>query len=208
MSKDHQTKTAPVGIDAELVLPEAVSIAMTEIGGAVKEWRPQLSEFGWRPVTADGRWLRGGRVRGSRSRPWCGAEQREIGEGGQDRLGSASAPRRCRRRAGRQPRGTTLRSSRCRGRPRLTAAPRPTTWRSSPPLQHSDPGVAPPAGRRSQLAAETRARVGIDRAPILADRVAPASAVCSGWFGRRSPSSRVQARAQLRASQRRCSGRG
>ena len=37
MSKNYQTKTAPVGTDAELVLPEAVNIAMAEIGGAVRE---------------------------------------------------------------------------------------------------------------------------------------------------------------------------
>jgi hypothetical protein len=37
MSKDYQKTTAPVGTDAELVLPEAVTVAMAEIGGAVKE---------------------------------------------------------------------------------------------------------------------------------------------------------------------------
>ena len=37
MSKNYQKKTAPVGISDELVLPEAVSVAMAEIGGAVKE---------------------------------------------------------------------------------------------------------------------------------------------------------------------------
>ena len=37
MMKDYQNTTAPVGTDAELVLPEAVNVAMAEIGGAVKE---------------------------------------------------------------------------------------------------------------------------------------------------------------------------
>lgn len=37
MSKDYQKKAARVGTDAELVLPEAVTVAMAEIGGAVKE---------------------------------------------------------------------------------------------------------------------------------------------------------------------------
>jgi transposase-like protein len=37
MMKDYQKTTALVGTDAELVLPEAVSVAMAEIGGAVKE---------------------------------------------------------------------------------------------------------------------------------------------------------------------------
>ena len=37
MSKDYQKKAAPVGISEELVLPEAVHVAMVEIGGAVKE---------------------------------------------------------------------------------------------------------------------------------------------------------------------------
>jgi transposase-like protein len=37
MMKDYQKTTALVGTDAELVLPEAVNVAMAEIGGAVKE---------------------------------------------------------------------------------------------------------------------------------------------------------------------------
>jgi len=37
MSKNYQKKAAPVGTDAELVLPEAVTVAMAEIGGAVRE---------------------------------------------------------------------------------------------------------------------------------------------------------------------------
>ena len=37
MKKDYQKTTALVGTDAELVLPEAVNVAMAEIGGAVKE---------------------------------------------------------------------------------------------------------------------------------------------------------------------------
>jgi putative transposase len=37
MSKDYQKTTARVGTDVELVLPEAVTVAMAEIGGAVKE---------------------------------------------------------------------------------------------------------------------------------------------------------------------------
>lgn len=37
MSKNYQKKAARVGTDAELVLPEAVTVAMAEIGGAVRE---------------------------------------------------------------------------------------------------------------------------------------------------------------------------
>jgi putative transposase len=37
MSKNYQKKAAPVGTDAEVVLPEAVTVAMAEIGGAVRE---------------------------------------------------------------------------------------------------------------------------------------------------------------------------
>jgi putative transposase len=37
MSKDYQKTTARVGTDAEFVLPEAVTVAMAEIGGAVRE---------------------------------------------------------------------------------------------------------------------------------------------------------------------------
>jgi len=37
MSKNYQKKAALVGTDAELVLPEAVTVAMAEIGGAVRE---------------------------------------------------------------------------------------------------------------------------------------------------------------------------
>jgi len=37
MSKDYQKKTVPGGTSGELVLPEAVSVAMAEIGGAVRE---------------------------------------------------------------------------------------------------------------------------------------------------------------------------
>ncbi|MGH9249037.1 MAG: IS256 family transposase [Acidimicrobiales bacterium] len=37
MKKDYQKTAALVGTDAELVLPEAVNVAMAEIGGAVKE---------------------------------------------------------------------------------------------------------------------------------------------------------------------------
>jgi transposase-like protein len=37
MSKNYQKTTARVGTDAKLVLPEAVNVAMAEIGGAVKE---------------------------------------------------------------------------------------------------------------------------------------------------------------------------
>ncbi len=37
MSKDYQKKAVPGGTSGELVLPEAVSVAMAEIGGAVRE---------------------------------------------------------------------------------------------------------------------------------------------------------------------------
>lgn len=37
MKKNYQTRTAPGGISDELVLPDTVSVAMAEIGGAVKE---------------------------------------------------------------------------------------------------------------------------------------------------------------------------
>ena len=37
MTKNYQTKTGPAGTDAELVLPEAVTVALGEIGGAVQE---------------------------------------------------------------------------------------------------------------------------------------------------------------------------
>jgi Transposase len=37
MSKNYQKQAALVGTDAELVLPEAVTVAMAEIGGAVRE---------------------------------------------------------------------------------------------------------------------------------------------------------------------------
>jgi hypothetical protein len=37
MNKDYQKTAAPVGISEELVVPEAVHVAMAEIGGAVKE---------------------------------------------------------------------------------------------------------------------------------------------------------------------------
>ena len=37
MKKDYQKKTAPVVTGAELVLPDAVSVAMADIAGAVKE---------------------------------------------------------------------------------------------------------------------------------------------------------------------------
>ena len=37
MNKNYQTTTAPAGTGEELVLPEAVSVAMAEIGGAVRE---------------------------------------------------------------------------------------------------------------------------------------------------------------------------
>lgn len=37
MKKNYQKTTAPAGTSDELVLPEAVSVAMAEIGGAVRE---------------------------------------------------------------------------------------------------------------------------------------------------------------------------
>ncbi len=44
MKKDYQKKTASAGISEELVLPDAVTVAMAEIGGAAKEGLLALAE--------------------------------------------------------------------------------------------------------------------------------------------------------------------
>ena len=48
MSKNYQKRTVPAGTSAELVLPEAVTVAMAEIGSAVREGRGCPESLGGR----------------------------------------------------------------------------------------------------------------------------------------------------------------